>query len=387
MKLAVKFVRLFCFVFLFSCIISGCKPKEGKYIYRYQDTDHNQEQDTPKNSVIDIRHQQDSKAQTYDAYIMRFGEVIEKKKIDVVVSNVGELRDIITRLLDQIFEYTGCDIHINTIHIKQNDIWIDIKKDSPLFDKELFDREYIAVDFYGSYEEFVYGTLDSIMKTLNENIGSDFNVIYTRDKEPLVIHELALPIDLLEGEPYQGYTYYKNEFSNCGEASIIKDLSFGMPYNNVLAYLNEKEISFTQKEEFSMLGDHEKWETYHDVNEYLRNAWTKIELSSDSYEFVFDYKECKLATIRVVNPRIASYRGLHVNDTVKELIKLYGTDYTNYRMLGSVIYEYQFKDCYFRVHSDQDKKNIKSYEVSDYSYAQIVKGQEIIEQIKYKQMQ
>lgn len=396
MKLTIKKFVLVSFIVFLSCFLYGCQPKNNAIADdSLKTTDENTQSSSPseedsgvkdKSNVVEsMAVGEQSKLRNYILYVVNHGEVECTKEIQEYTDAQMTLNEIYKDLLEELANYIGYEVTLNSVRVDSQQVRIDLDESSALFHKEEYNEAIVQPVKYDDYEDMAFGILDSMMMTIQENHGSDIDVVYTEDGEAIELPEVTLEVEFTEDAVYQGWEYYKNAYLSRAEGQITYIVDLGMTYNEVLIRLNEQEIETTQEEEFSMLGDHSSWETYNDVDEYLRNAWLHISLYSDSYEFVFDGADSALMGITVTKKGLASSRGLLVGDTFKRLVELYGDAYTMYVIEGSLLYEYKLEDCYFRVYIDATEEYVQSYGVATYSQSEVIRGQEILDEVSYKQ--
>lgn len=394
MKLtATKFVFVSFVVFL-SCFLYGCQSKNTKRSSDSSITEtalnssiskENSGKEEKNSDISSMAVGDQLVLRNYVLYVMNVGKIECTKEIQEYTEDQVNLDDVYQELLEELTSYIGYEVDFNSVVVSSEQVKIDLNESSDLFHKEEYNAAIVEPVKYADYEDMVFGILDSMKMTIQENHGSDINVVYTEDGDAMELPEVSLDVEFSKEEAYQGWDYYKNMNLTRAEGKITSFVDLGMSYNEVLICLNEQEIKTTQEEEFSMLGDNSSWETYNDVDEYLRNAWLHISLYSDSYTFEFDGADSTLMGILVTNKELPSSRGLLVGDHLKRLMDLYGNDYTMYVIEGSLLYEYQLENCYFRAFVDATEEYILSYGVASYSQAEVIRGQEILDEVKYKQ--
>lgn len=396
MKITMSRVMLVSFFLFLSCFLYGCRsekmmsdqsPNATEDTVRASSDKKNEERTGVENRVTSMSVGDKSVVHNYMLYVMNDGEVTCTKQVQKYMDAKGTLADVYQELMEELTKYIGYDVILNSVKVQKDQIYVDLSKESDIFHKEQFDETIEKPVKYSSYEEMALGILDSMCMTLQKNNDTQTEVFYSEDGEAMQFPDLSILVDFVEDEAYQGSTYYEQIYLSRAEGSITDFVDLGMSYNDVLLRLNQKEITTVQTEDFSMLGDHSSWENYQNVDDYLRNAWLHIRLSADSFEFIFDGPDTSLQEIKVTDKELPSSRGLYVGDTLTRLLELYGELYTMYVIDGSLLYEYQLEDCYFRVMLDAVQEYVQSYGTSSYSQADIILGQQILEQIEYQQAQ
>lgn len=396
MKLTMKRVVFVSFLVFLSCVICGCQLKNNlssEQMVEVADDTANSSlsnkkenaEESHENTVISMAVGESEIVRNYVLYIMNAGEVSCTKEVQKSIEGNANLNDIYKELLEELTTYIGYDVMMNSVTVGADQVKIDLNKTSDIFHKSEYNAAIVQPVKYSNYDNMAFGILDSMSKTIQENQGRDIEVVYTEDGNAMELPELSMEVEFPLEEAYQGSQYYKDIYLSRPEGSIADFVELGMTYNEVLVQLNENEIETIQSEEFSMLGDHTSWENYNNVDEYLRNAWVHIKLTSDDYEFIFDGQDTTLMEISVIGREIGSSRGLCVGDGFKHLLELYGDSYTMYVIEGSLLYEYRLEDCYFRVFVDEAQETVLSYGIATYSQSEIIQGEQILDEIKYQQ--
>lgn len=396
MKLTFKKIRIVSFIVLLSCLNWGCQSKgnqsESNIETISESTDpsssnkeDNNQKEQQSNSVVSMAVGEHSVVREYVLYAMNTGEISSTKTVQKRFNQNVNLNTLYQKLLQELTDYIGYDVTMNSISVSSEEVHIDFNEESDFFHKEKYNAAMVQPVKYANYEDMAFGILDSVNTTIKKNQGEEVEVYYTQDGEQMKLPEITKEVEFVKDEPYQGSKYYEEQFLSRAEGSITDLVDLGMTYNEVLIRLNENDIDTVQTEDFSKLGDQTDWEFFHDLDEYLSNAWVHIMLESQDYEFLFDGSETTLMEIRIIGHNMPSTRGLYVGDTMKRLVELYGEDYTMYVIEGSLLYEYQLQDCYFRVSVDAAQEYIKSYGISSYSQAEVIRGEQIIDQIRYQE--
>ena len=396
MKLTIKKFVLVSFIVFLCCFLYGCQPKNNSISGDSSKvTDENTKSSSPgegssgaedqSSTVESMAVGEQPVLRNYMLYVVNLGKVECTKEIQKYTDGKTKLSEVYLNLLEELASYIGYDLIFNSVSVDSQRVRIDLDQSSALFHEEEYSEEIVKPVKYANYEDMVFGILDSMMMTIQENHGSDIDVVYTANGEMIELPEVSMEVEFTEDAVYHGWEYYKNLYLSRAEGQITYIVDLGMPYNEVLVRLNEREIETTQEEDFSMLGDQSSWETYNDVDEYLRNAWLHLNLHSDSYDFVFDGPESTLMGINVTKKQLPSARGLLVGDNFKRLVELYGDAYTMYVIEGSLLYEYQLEDCYFRAFVDATEEYVQRDGVATYSQSEVIRGQEILDEIGYKQ--
>lgn len=396
MKLTFKKIRIVSFIVLLSCLNWGCQFKGNQTDSNIEaisestdpsssSTQDNNQEVKQENSVVSMAVGENPVVREYILYAMNTGEISSTKTVQKRFNQNVNLNKLYQELLQELSEYIGYDITMNSISVSSEEVHIDFNEESDIFHKEKYNAARVQPVKYSNYEDMAFGILDSVNTTIKKNQGEDVLVYYTEDGEQLTLPEITKEVEFIMDEPYQGSKYYEEQFLSRAEGSITDLVDLGMTYNEVLIRLNENDIDTIQTEDFSKLGDQTNWEFFYDLDEYLSNAWVHIMLESKEYEFLFDGADTTLMEVRIVGHNMPSTRGLYVGDSMKRLVELYGEDYTMYVIEGSLLYEYQLKDCYFRVSVDAAQEYIKSYGISSYSQADVIRGEQIMDQIRYQQ--
>lgn len=393
MKLARKMSIIVGFIVFLNCFCCGCGSKKA---------DVTKETDSSQNTV-DRSVEQSVEIEQYSPVISTIGpeeapvlhkytlcavndgKVVSSRQCEKQVDPQAAMDEVYENMLMELGSYLGYELKFHEVVVKEDGILIDWDSSCDLFQKEKYAKNKDGVVRYIDYDTMVFGILDSVNMTIKENLGETVKVCYTENGKELILPDLSIVTAFLVQEEYQGSSYYRNLFLARAEGSLSLLATLGMSYNDVLIELNKNGIASSQKEEFSMLGDHTGWDKIRSMDEYLKQAWIRILLQTEEYEYIFDGKEQLLKEIKVCSRKIPSSRGLLIGDHLNQMVKLYGEDYTMYAADDSLLYEYCLEDCYFRVEVDEAKKSVIRFGIASYSYNDIVNGQQILEKIKYQE--
>jgi len=393
MELTIKSGFLVSFIVLLNCLCYGCGSKKdtvAKDVVSYENITEQiqkeQEEAERFNQILSAVEPEDTPiVHNYTLCAMDDGKVSSISQYEKKMDPEDALNEVYEKMLTELGTYLEYELKFHQVVVNKEKVQIDWEESCDLFHKEKFKKNTNGVVTYTDYDDMVFGILDSVNQTIKENHGENVKVYYTENGKELSLPELSFATAFLAQEEYFGSAYYKDLSMSRAEGNMSLIAQLGMSSSEVILQLVKNGIESEQREEFSMLGDHTGWENYHDYDEYLKQAWIKIILSTDEYQYGFDGKDQRLMDITVCTQRIPSSRGLYIGDPVEQMVQLYGEEYTMYVTEDGLLYEYQLEDCYFRVVMDEAQEQVIRFGIASYSYAEVVHGQQIIEKIHHQQ--
>lgn len=375
-------------VFILICFnLFGCGSKQNEYEKQSNPFSKQETTNTNvpvENFVTNTVFDEANIIHEYTLYIVNDAKIVATTKVSKELNRTYDRNEIYKELIEELVDYIGYQVQIKNISVEKDKVYIDFAQDSDLFFMDRYNAALIKPISYTGYDSMVWGILDSITETIKKNLNEEVNVYFLKEGNELCLPELLVTAEFPLMQEYLGSEYYIRLYFSRAEGNAMEEIELGMTYNQVLLQLHGKGIDTTQTERFSRLGDHNGWEEFENVDEYLRNAWLHIELDSSRYRYSFDGENTVLMKIEVTSKGIPSSRGLSVGDSVKQLIELYGEEEATYAEEGCTIYEYHLEDCYFHAVLDEDEESIIRFGISSNSHSEEIRGQQIIDLIKNK---
>lgn len=329
---------------------------------------------------------EEKKSETFEIFVVLRGYLFSSKEVDISYDEKEyQESEISLTLVNEVSHYLGIPLSLNDIHYLNDVVTIDFKSTSfPM------QGNYEAITDtllkYNSYDEMTFSILDSIWLTMQNYFGEDISVVYQVDGEALKLYKLRMKVDFGASEKYMGYLYYENQYIKRNEELDTDEIRLHMSYNDIIEILFDREQEFTQEVDLSVLGDQTNWTIYKDVDEYLKHAWTQIEIIKDGQELYFDGPDTALMRIINTSNTVKSRRGLLIGDSLKRLLELYGEDYLLFESTNYNIYEFSLLDQYFIVKVDKQRKRVVNFGISTYSQQEIVDGYKILDAIYEKEL-
>lgn len=350
-------------------------------------TDSEKSEDSGEGSIyplsVDDDQNQDS---TYEIIAALRGSLFSSKEVEIRYDmSMAQANDIGLILINEVSRYLGLPVSIKNINYLENEMTIDFEKSSIPIQSSVDETDTLIK--YSSYDEMAFSVLDSILMTMRSYFGKDLSIIYQIDGEDLKLNKLRMEVDFSTNEEYMGYLYYENLYDKRNEEQETDVLRLNTPYNDVIEILFDQEVEFTQKVDLSVLGDQTDWELYTNVDEYLKKAWTQIQLVGKDYSLHFDGQETLLGRVIHTSSKAVSRRGLSIGDSLTRLFELYGNDYKVFERTNSNLYEFSLLDHYFVVDVDNQRKKVINFGVSSYSEQDIIDGYKILDLIYQKELE
>jgi len=329
---------------------------------------------------------EEKKSETFEIFVVLRGYLFSSKEVKLSYDEKEvQESEISLTLVNEVSNYLGIPLSLNDIHYLNDVVTIDFKSTSfPL--QGNFETFTDTLLEYNSYDEMTFSILDSIWLTMQNYFGEDISVVYQMDGEDLKLNKLRMKVDFASSEKYMGYLYYENQYIKRNEELDTDEIRLHMSYNDIIEILFDQEQKFTQEVDLSVLGDQSNWTMYKDVDEYLKHAWTQIELIKEGQELYFDGPDTLLVRIINTSNTAKSRRGLLIGDTLKRLLELYGEEYLVFEATNYNIYEFSLLDHYFIAEVDKQRKRVVNFGVSTYSQQEIVDGYKILDTIYEKEL-
>lgn len=156
---------------------------------------------------------EEEKSVTCYLFAYRDGSVAYSENYDYSYTGTLDKQALARDCLNRLPSLLNYNIRYNTIILDENGIHIDLASDGAPFIKDSY---YFATGVhpvdYGTYDQQVYGILDSICYTAKDCLGSNTGVYITMDGKAMSFTGLTMNTQFSAESPYLGYTYYHEHY-------------------------------------------------------------------------------------------------------------------------------------------------------------------------------
>ncbi len=153
--------------------------------------------------------------QTVKCYLFAYkdGTAAYNESYDYSYTGTLDKQALARDCLNKLPSFLNYNLRYNTIILDENGIHIDLSSDGSPFVKDSY---YLSTGVhpveYTTYDQQVYGILDSICYTAKDCLGSNTGVYITMDGKAMSFTGLTMNTQFSAETPYLGYTYYHEHY-------------------------------------------------------------------------------------------------------------------------------------------------------------------------------
>ncbi len=151
----------------------------------------------------------------YYLYAYRDGSSVYSEYRDYSYTGTLESQALVRTALNELMALLNYNIKYNSIILDENGLHVDLAASGAPFVKNSY---YLSTGVfaaeYSTYDQQVYGILDSICYTAKDILGSNTGIFITMDGKAMTFTGLSMDTTFNTDVPYLGYTYYHEHYKS-----------------------------------------------------------------------------------------------------------------------------------------------------------------------------